>query len=226
MALPKYRLPGRPHMADIDIEDYLILDKHSVEAHYEYLDGVLRMLAGGSNYHSVIIARLTSVIDGHLEDGPCWTFNSDVRLQLSESRYVHPDLTVSCDPRDQSEQDEIHFPKLVVESLSPTTEDVDKGFKIFAYQECPTIQEYMLVDSLSIRIVIYRRKDGWRLHEYGPGDTVRLESIDLEFPINRIYRGMNLTGTRKNKKKNNRQTARRRDLCNLYRSLLLVLPLI
>src|SRR5262249_3536562 len=104
---------GEKPMVDIDVEDYLILDRNSKNARYEYLDGRLVMLAGGSNYHSVIIARLTRVVEGHLEDGPCWTFSSDVRLQLSEDRYVHPDLTVSCDPRDQSEQDEIHYPKLV-----------------------------------------------------------------------------------------------------------------
>ena len=46
MALPKY--PTK------DVEDYLLLDRNSKDARYEYLDGELRMLVGGSRYHSAI----------------------------------------------------------------------------------------------------------------------------------------------------------------------------
>ena len=189
MALPKYPI--------MDVEDYLLLDRNSKSACYEYIDGELRMLAGGSNYHSAIIANLTGILTGRLESGPCWVFNTDIRLQLSESRYVHPDVTVSCDERDQELDDMIHYPCLVVEVLSPTTEASDRGEKLFYYQECPTIQEYVLVDSQSIRIEVYHREeDGWKLHTYGPESTVKLESLDIQFPIGAVYRGMKLTGSR------------------------------
>ncbi len=189
MALPKYPI--------MDVEDYLLLDRNSKNACYEYLDGELRMLAGGSNYHSAIIANLTITIGRFLESSPCWVFNTDIRLQLSESRYVHPDVTVSCDERDQELDDMIHYPCLVIEVLSPTTEASDRGEKLFYYQECPTIQEYVLVDSQCIRIEVYHREeDGWKLHTYGPESTVKLESLDIQFPIGAIYRGMKLTGSR------------------------------
>jgi Uma2 family endonuclease len=189
MALPKY-----PTM---DVEDYLILDRNSKNARYEYLDGELRMLAGGSTYHSAIIANLTGILTGRLESGPCWVFNTDIRLQLSESRYVHPDVTVSCDERDQELDDMIHYPCLVVEVLSPTTEASDRGEKFSYYQECPTIHDYVLVDSQSIHIEVYHREeDGWKLHTYGPGSTVTLEGLGIQFPINAVYRGMKLTGSR------------------------------
>lgn len=196
MALPKYPV--------MDVEDYLTLDRNSKNARYEYLDGELRMLAGGSTYHSAIIANLTITIGRFLENSPCWMYNSDIRLQLSESRYVHPDVTVSCDERDQEPDDIIHYPCLVVEVLSPTTETSDRGEKFFYYQECSTIQDYVLADSQSIRIEVYHREeDGWKLHTYGPGSTVRLESLDIEFPINAVYRGMRLTGSRNKKNRKN-----------------------
>jgi Uma2 family endonuclease len=189
MALPKYPI--------MDVDDYLILDRNSKNARYEYLDGELRMLAGGSNYHSAIIANLTITIGRFLESSPCWVFNTDIRLQLSESRYVHPDVTVSCDERDQELDDMIHYPCLVIEVLSPTTEASDRGEKLFYYQECPTIQEYVLVGSQCIRIEVYHREeDGWKFHTYGPESTVKLESLDIQFPIGAIYRGMKLTGSR------------------------------
>ena len=189
MALPKYPI--------MDVEDYLILDRNSKNARYEYLDGDLRMLAGGSTYHSAIIANLTITIGRFLENSPCCVYNSDIRLQLSESRYFHPDVTVSCDEHDQELDDMIHSPCLVIEVLSPTTEVNDRGEKFSYYQECPTIQDYVLVDSQSIRIEVYHREeDGWKLHTYGPGSTVKLESLGIQFPIDAIYRGMKLAGSR------------------------------
>lgn len=181
----------------IDVEDYLILDKNSKNARYEYLDGELRMLAGGSPYHSAIIANLTVAIGRFLQDSSCWIYNSDVQLRLSETRYVHPDVTVSCDERDHEAEDAIQYPCLVIEVLSPGTEASDKIKKLAYYQESPTIQEYVMVDSQSIRIEGYHREDdGWRFHTYGPGSVVKLESLAIQFPISAIYRGMKLTGAR------------------------------
>lgn len=92
MALPEYPM--------ISVEDYLMLDHNSKDARYEYLDGELRMLAGGSVYHPLIAANVTGLLYGHLRGKPCRVYNSDIRLQLSQSRYVYPDVTVSCDQRD------------------------------------------------------------------------------------------------------------------------------
>lgn len=183
----------------IDVEDYLMLDKNSKHARYEYLDGELRMLAGGSPYHAAIIANLTVAIGRFLVESSCWIYNSDVRLQLSETRYVHPDVTVSCDERDHGSEDVIQYPRLVIEVLSPSTEAIDKIKKLAYYQESPTIQEYVMVDSQSIHIEVYSRvDDGWKFHIYGPGSIIKLESLNIQFPIKDIYRGMNLTGSRNN----------------------------
>lgn len=185
----------------MDVEDYLILDKNSQHARYEYLDGELRMLAGGSPYHSAIIAYLAATLDRYLGDSPCWIYNSDVQLQLSETRYVHPDIAVSCDERDHEAEDAIHYPRLVIEVLSPSTEAVDRIKKLAYYRECPTIQEYIMVDSQSIHIEIYHREDNrWTLSTYGPDGIITLESLNIQFPIGEIYRRMKLTGTRKNRK--------------------------
>ncbi len=181
------------------VEDYLLLDQGSQHARYEYLDGELRMLAGGSNYHSAIIANLTLEIGTSLKNSPYWTYNSDVRLQLSEMRYVHPDVSVSYDERDHEAGDAIHYPCLVIEVLSPSTEAVDRFKKLNYYLECLTIQEYIMVDSQSIHIEIYfREKNRWIFCTYGPDSIVQLASLNIQIPINDIYRGMNLTETRKN----------------------------
>lgn len=196
MALPQY-----PY---ISIEDYLILDRSSKEIRYEYFDGELRMLAGGSTYHSRIIANLTGILYGALSSDPCTIYNSDIRLQLSETRYVYPDIAVSCDQRDQELDDMIRYPRFIVEVLSPSTEAADRGKKFLYYRECSTVEEYVMVDSQSILVEVYRREGNiWKLHTFGLGSTVTLESLGVQFFIDDIYRGMKLTGSRTNKNKRN-----------------------
>jgi len=191
MAIHKY--------PNIDFEDYLALDQNSKHARYEYFDGELRMLAGGSAYHSALIARFSSILERHLEDSSCWVYNSDMKFQLTESRCAYPDVMVSCDQRDQEpDQMVIYYPCLIVEVLSPSTEDIDRGEKLLYYQDYPTIQEYIIVDSQSIHIVVHHREeDGWKLHIYGQGDRVKLASFAIEFSVDALYRGMKLTGIRK-----------------------------
>ncbi|HEX4203140.1 MAG TPA: Uma2 family endonuclease [Ktedonobacteraceae bacterium] len=193
MALPEY-----PFM---DVEDYLELDRNSKHVRYEYIDGELRMLAGGSTYHSIIIANLNGILYGLLRKSPCRVYNSDIRLQLSTSCYFYPDVTISCDQRDLELSDMIRYPRVIFEVLSPSTEPVDRGKKFVYYRECTTVQEYVLVDSQSKLLEIYRREeDGWKLHIFGPGDEIQLASVQVHFPFDDVYEGTQLTGSPKNKR--------------------------
>jgi Uma2 family endonuclease len=179
-------LPYRPF---ISVEDYLILDNTSKDARYEYLEGELHMLAGGSNDHSRIAANLINMLEQALEESPCLVFTSDVRLKLSETRYVHPDIAVTCDSHDLAEEDTISHPSLVAEVLSPSTEAVDRGKKSIYYRQCQSIQEYLIIDALQIFVELYRReKNIWKIYSYEAGDTIHLECFDLRFPIERLYR--------------------------------------
>jgi Uma2 family endonuclease len=177
----------------MSVEDYLILNKSSKDARYEYLDGELRMLAGGSPDHSIIIANLTATIKGPLKGSPCRVYNSDVQLQLSERRYVFPDITVSCDQRDQNQKEAIRYPRVVVEVLSPSTEATDRGRKAAYYRACPTIQEYVMVDTVEVFIELHRREEErWTINTFEPGDTITLESLGVQFLIEDAYEGTSL----------------------------------
>jgi Uma2 family endonuclease len=178
----------------MDVEDYLLLNKSSKNIRYEYLDGEIRMLAGGSPDHSIIIANLTATIKGPLRGSQCRVYNSDVQLQLSEKRYVYPDITVSCDERDQNQKETIHYPRLVVEVLSPTTESTDRGKKAIYYRAYPTIQEYMMVDSEEVLVEVHRREEErWTINTFEAGDTIVLASLSIQFPIEEAYEGTSLT---------------------------------
>ena len=178
----------------MDVEDYLILNRASKNVRYEYLEGEVRMLAGGSPDYAIIIANVTALIKGPLKGGQCRVYNSDVQLQLSEKRYVFPDITVSCDQRDRNQKETIRYPRLVVKVLSPTTEATDRGRKAAYYRACPTIQEYMMVDSQEIIVEVHRREDErWTIYTFEAGDTITLESLGIQFSIAEAYEGTSLS---------------------------------
>jgi len=178
----------------MSVEDYLVLNRNSKDTRYEYLDGEIRMLAGGSPDHSIIIANLTAAIKGPLKGSQRRVYNSDVQLKLSEKRYVFPAITISCDERDRNQKETIRYPRVVVEVLSPTTEATDRGKKAAYYRACPTIQEYVMVDSEEIFVEVHRREEGrWTINTFELGDTITLESLGIQFPIEDAYEGASLT---------------------------------
>ncbi len=178
------------HRTLMSVEEYLILDRNSREARYEFVDGWAYLLAGGTANHSIIGVNVISTIHSLLSDSPCHIYNSDLRVQLSETRYVYPDATVSCDEQDRGQADTIQHPRLAVEVLSPSTEAYDRGRKFGYYRDCPTMQEYVLVDTQRQAIEVYRRETDnlWTLHPFGPDDEVELASLGIHFPIAAAYR--------------------------------------
>lgn len=178
-----------PYDSIMSVEEYLQRDRDSLEIRYEYIDGYVRMLAGGTLNHATISLNVARVLHGLLRGSSCRVFNSDARVRLSETRFVYPNVTVSCDGRDRGEIDYIQSPCLVVEILSPSTEDYDRGRKFIWYRECPTIQEYVLIKATHQAVEVCRRErnDLWILQVFGPDTNVELLSLGIHFPISAVY---------------------------------------
>jgi Uma2 family endonuclease len=184
-------LPNRPTMS---VEEYLALDRNSTETRYEYIDGHVTMMAGGTLDHATISLNIASTLRGLLRGSSCRVFSSDARVRLSATRYVLPDVTVSCDGRDRGRVDVIQYPHLVVEVLSPTTEDYNRGRKFTYYRDCPTIQEYVMVNTEYQAVEVCRRarNDLWSFHVFRSGEDVELASLRVRFPITAVYEDMTL----------------------------------
>jgi Uma2 family endonuclease len=181
-------LPYRPLMS---VEEYLELDR-SGEMRYEYIDARVWMLAGGSLDHSSIQANVIGLLKNLLRGGSCHVFTSDARVRLSKTRYVYPDVTVSCNSQDQGRIDTVQFPSLVVEVLSPGTEARDRGLKLSYYRGCPSVQEYVLINSMFLLIEMYRRaKDTlWTYMTFELEDDIELASLGVRFPVVAVYEGV------------------------------------
>src|SRR5438270_12732091 len=81
----------------MSVEDYLALDRDSVDARYEFIDGYATMMSGGTLDHSTISINALSLLHSLLRGNSCRVYNSDARVRLFETRYVYPDVSVSCD---------------------------------------------------------------------------------------------------------------------------------
>ncbi len=180
----------------ISVQEFFELRESDPETRYEYVDGRVYMMTGGKPRHAAIGANICRILGNLLHSRPCMIYNSDVCVQLSETRYVCPDATVSCDPRDsdagsddEEEERFIHYPCLVVEVLSPGTRSHDRGVKSQLYRECPTIQEYLFIDAEAPQVQLYRRESNelWTIHVLNVDSVVELNSSGVSFPIAEIY---------------------------------------
>jgi len=186
---------AQPQHLKMSVEAYFALDRESKGARYEYIDGYAYLLAGGTPIHALIAANLIAEIKTRLRGSPCQVYTSDAKVRLSQSRYVYPDVTVSCDERDRLQEAEVlQYPRLVIEILSASTEAYDRGNKSSYYRACPTIQEYLLVNTQRSSVEVYRRTTEklWTLYPSERGEQVELASIGVTLPVAAIYENVNL----------------------------------
>ena len=176
-------------------EEYFIWSEKQLEK-YEYIDGKVFAMSGGSVNHGRIAIRLTGLFDTHLANSTCITGNSDINLNILEANsYTYPDASVTCDDRDKTTTQYITYPCLIVEVLSTSTESYDRGGKFRLYRKNSSLRDYLLVSSTSIEMDLYHKNDAgeWIIVNYKEGDIVELKSINLSFPIEQVYRNLILT---------------------------------
>ena len=176
----------------ISVEEWRELERANPEAKYEYIDGQVYFMSGGGLAHSRIGSNTVRALEDALGSNPCYVYNSDASVRISETRYTYPDASVSCDSLDQptTEKQQVSTPRMVVEVLSDSTEGRDRLKKANLYRACPTIQEYVLIATKYQAVEVQRRAgDAWTLHLFGPGDELELTSIGVRFPLAELYRG-------------------------------------
>ncbi|MTJ48833.1 Uma2 family endonuclease [Dolichospermum sp. UHCC 0259] len=181
-----------PHLTP---EEYFTWEEQQLEKH-ELIDGQVYAMSGGSKNHSLLAAKFITLFTSHLEGSGCDTATSDLRVNIvGTNNYTYPDVSVTCDDHDKTTTQYITYPCLIVEVLSKTTEAYDRGGKFRMYQNNPILKDYLLVSSTAIEIDLYHKNDAgqWMIINYGEGDTIELKSINLSFPIEQVYRGLNLT---------------------------------
>ena len=177
-------------------EQYLAYERDS-ELKHEYEDGEILAMAGGTRRHNALAARITGAVDAARGRG-CVVFQSDQRVRvLATGKSTYPDVTMVCGPIEGDPADPagptITNPTLIVEVLSPSTEQKDRGPKWLDYQRIPSLVEYVLVSQMPSRIESYRRLPSgtWEYREATEGKvqlhtgaTLDLAALYADLPDN------------------------------------------
>ena len=182
-SLPRYHLSP---------EDYLTIERKA-EFKSEYIDGEIYAMSGASESHNVIAGNIITELNLQLRATDCRVYPSDMKVRLPDSsRFFYPDVSVICGKPQFADdrKDVVLNPTLIVEVLSDSTESFDRGAKFQAYQEIPTLSEYVLVAQDKYLVEHYvRQPDGWLYTKFkGAAAVLKLASLDCHLKLEDIYR--------------------------------------
>lgn len=172
----------------IPFDEYLAGER-DVETRSEYVNGLVYAMAGASRTHNTIATTFSALIETHLRDG-CQVWQSDMKVTIqNKGQYFayYPDIMADCDDNVDDEYTCKH-PKLVIEILSPSTERNDLKEKFDNYTSIPSLIEYAVVSQDVPLVRLFRRRTSWAMEMYRADDTFRLESVDIDVPVQYIYR--------------------------------------
>jgi Uma2 family endonuclease len=192
-------------LAYIDMEDYLVMENASRHKH-EYLGGVIyaiqgepaQGMAGGSAVHADLIRNIGFALHSRLRGSPCGVKMTEMRLRVARvDALFYPDVLVHCHPLgNPATTMELTEARLVVEVLSPTTQDFDRGQKLSAYRQLPGLQHILLVSSMEQAAWVCHRlndADGWSpLAPWPHESALELAGLGLSLPWGEVYDGVGL----------------------------------
>jgi Uma2 family endonuclease len=166
-------------LAYTTFEQYLD-DETASERRHELVGGRVYALAGGSERHDLVAGLLYETLAPGARARRCRPFMSNRLVQTQCGNAYYPDVMVACSPAPHRlyETD----PALIIEVLSPSTQDRDRREKAFAYAESHALEMLLLVDPDARRIEVARTAGGrirdWRA--YGPGDVIATPYGDID----------------------------------------------
>lgn len=179
----------------LSVEEYLEREA-SAEVKSEYVHGELFAMTGASIPHNLVTANVITALNKALEGKDCSVFASDAKIEIEPgAHYVYPDISVVCGDicygRDRD--DVLANPMVIVEVLSKSTRDYDRGSKFKAYRRISSMTDYLLVDQYSISVEHFHRerRGFWTMAELeGEEARVKLETLGVELILADFYRGL------------------------------------
>ncbi len=181
-----------PKKIEYSIKDYIELEQ-SGDTKYEYYDGEIYALAGGTINQAMICTNVSTLLQNNLKETDCVAINSEVKIFIEKNNaFVYPDASVICGEIEVSEKDKnaITNPVLIVEVLSESTKRNDRGRKFFYYRTIPSFKEYIVVDQSSSFVEAYFKEsdDYWRISSaVGMKESIHSYVLDLDLKLSDIY---------------------------------------
>lgn len=184
-----------PNYNNWTIEQYLDFELEQ-ETRHEFIDGQIYAMAGATERHNQIASAINYALYGQTLDRDCSVFQSNMRVQVDKDASFYPDIVVVCGEAQYVNEKRIILlnPTLIIEVLSLSTEDYDRGRKFNQYRRFPSLKEYLLVSQEKMQIDHYSRQDenAWLLQGFSaPESKLELSSISCTLLMSDIYRKVN-----------------------------------
>lgn len=159
---------------------------------HEFLDGMILAMAGGTPDHAALAMAVGASLNRQLEGKKCRVYSSDLRVRVLATGFAgYPDVTVVCNKleRDPEDANTATNPAVVVEILSPSTEQYDRGEKLRQYQQVPSLSHIVLVAHDEKRIDVWSRSDaGWSVGVVRAGERTVLDGVGCALDVDEVYR--------------------------------------
>jgi len=182
----------------ISIEDYLMTENASLEKH-EYYQGEVFAMAGAKVQHNKISKNLFGTLFGKLKGKRCQPYGSDQRIHIpANTLFTYPDISIICGDIVTLNDDEYNAlnPSVIIEVLSKSSKNYDRGEKFKLYRDITALNEYILVDSETVHIEIFRlnANNHWELEEYKDLDgSILIKTIDESLLVAEIYENVEIS---------------------------------
>lgn len=197
--------PAEPYIRKkYSMEEYLELERKATERHEFYKGDIFQMeghgellaMSGAAKAHNVIFANIFGKLAWKLSGKKCRPYGPDMRMHIPENTlYTYPDISIYCkEDFLVSDTDTAMNPMVIIEILSPSTRNYDMGEKFKLYRSINTLKEYILVDTQSMSVSVFRadERKKWKLEEFmKPDDILKIKSVKFNITLYDIYQDVN-----------------------------------
>lgn len=163
---------------------------------WELVAGRIVGMTNPNQVHEQIVSNIGVPLKQAADGRGCFTFFGGMRIQRSDNRGAvdkpRPDLLVRCGTLQR--QNFVTDPLIVVEVLSPSTMDFDRGDKLRFYKRLPTLTQIVLAYQDQMRVEQYQRVDSrWELEVLiRPVDNLVFPAFGCSLRLSEAYEGIEL----------------------------------
>lgn len=180
-----------PLYQPITVEQFLDIDFPS-DRKYELVDGVIRMMTGGTPAHSRVAGNIFGYLYVKLRGSGCRPYNSDMGVRVTDTDVRYPDVSVYCgNPASVEREQERLFtdPVVLFEVLSASTVRIDEGEKLAQYRALSSVDTIVFVDpqNETSRVIQRLGPASWRDDLFAQPHDVDLPALGLSIPHHEIF---------------------------------------
>ncbi|WP_396211308.1 Uma2 family endonuclease [Flavobacterium sp.] len=186
---------GVPEIKYFTEKEYLDSERLALDKH-EFYKGEIFAMSGASIPHNIIAMNCYIDLGTKLKGKNCMPFGSDLRIHIPKNTlYTYPDISIICGEIEKTDDkfDTVTNPSVIIEILSESTKNYDKGGKFTLYRDIESLKEYILIDSEAVMVekFIKNLDNSWQLTEYKKMEEhFTIETVAIQIELTTVYQGV------------------------------------